>query len=228
MTSVLRRGAALALLAAPFAAISFADAQQAPPQTPPAQQSAPSAPPLTNPAAFTETAPAEFVARFDTTAGAFTAKVHRDWAPNGADRFYNLVKAGFYDQCRIFRVVPGFVMQFGINGNPQISQAWANATIPRDRARISNTRGRITFAMTAIVTSRSTQVFINFDDNSRKLDLDGFAPFGEVTQGMALLDRVYDKYGESPDQNLMMLGGNAYLAQLFPHLDYIRTATITK
>ena len=216
MTSVLRRGAALALLVAPFIATRIADAQQ---QAPPAS-------PLTNPAAFTETAPAEFVVKFDTTTGAFTARVHRDWAPNGADRFYNLVKAGFYDQCRIFRVVPGFVLQFGINGNPKISQAWANATIPRDRARVSNTRGRITFAMTAIVTSRSTQVFINFGDNSRKLDADGFAPFGEVTTGMALLDRVYDQYGETPDQSLMMLAGNAYLAQLFPHLDYIRTAKI--
>lgn len=182
---------------------------------------------LTNPAALTEPAPASFLARFDTTAGPFTIRVTRTWAPNGADRFYNLVKAGFYDQCRFFRVVPGFVVQFGLHGDPAVSAAWATSTIRPDRARVSNTRGRITFAMSTLVTTRATQVFVNYGDNSRKLDVDGFAPFGEVITGMVMLDRVYDQYGEGPDPAKMMLGGNAYLAQVTPRLDYIRTAVIT-
>jgi len=191
------------------------------------QQPPAASPVLLNPAALTETAPATFVAQFDTTAGPFTVRVTRAWAPVGADRFYNLVKAGFYNDCRIFRVVPGYVVQFGINGDPEVTKAWAAATMASDRARMSNTRGRLTFAMGAIATTRSTQVFVNLGDNSKKLDQDGYAPFGEVATGLAVMDGVFAQYGEAPDQKQIATGGNAYLARLFPKLDYIRTATIT-
>jgi peptidyl-prolyl cis-trans isomerase A (cyclophilin A) len=191
-------------------------------------QSGTSSPALLNPSALTEKAPATFTAQFDTTAGPFTVQVTRTWAPNGADRFYNLVKAGFYNDCRIFRVVPGYVVQFGINGDPAVSKAWTTAMLPGDRAKVSNTRGRVTFSMGTSATSRSTQVFVNLGDNSHTLDKDGFAPFGEVTTGLAVLDRVYSLYGETPDQKLIAQGGNAYLAAAFPKLDYIRTATLAK
>jgi peptidyl-prolyl cis-trans isomerase A (cyclophilin A) len=183
---------------------------------------------LLTPTALTETAPATFNAQFDTTVGPFSVRVTRAWAPVGADRFYNLVKAGFYNDCRIFRVVPGYVVQFGINGDPEVSKAWAGATMANDRARMSNTRGRLTFAMGTTATTRSTQVFVNLGDNSKQLDKDGFAPFGEVVEGLAVVDRVYAQYGEAPDQKQIATGGNAYLARLFPKLDYIRTATIAK
>jgi peptidyl-prolyl cis-trans isomerase A (cyclophilin A) len=180
---------------------------------------------LANPDAFRETAPAIYQALFDTSAGSFVIRVDRSWAPRGADRFYNLVKRGFYDNCRFFRVVPTFMVQFGIHGDPAVSAAWARATIPDDRARISNTRGRVTFAKTSAPDSRTTQVFINFGDNSR-LDRDGFAPFGEVVTSMVLVERIYSGYGEAPDQGRIETEGNAFLATFFPRLDYIKKATI--
>ena len=180
---------------------------------------------LTNPSAFTDTAPATFRATFDTSAGTFVVVVHRDWAPAGADRFYNLVKQGFFDNCRFFRVVPSFMVQFGINGDPAVSAAWNQAMLPVDRVLQSNTRGRITFAMAGQPTTRTTQVFINFADNSR-LDADGFAPFGEVVTNMAVVDAIFSGYGESPDQGGIEAEGNAYLLKSFPKLDYIKKATI--
>jgi peptidyl-prolyl cis-trans isomerase A (cyclophilin A) len=151
--------------------------------------------------------------------------VHRDWAPYGADRFYTLVKHGFYDNCRFFRVVPGFMVQFGINGDPTVSAAWSQAMLPAERALQSNTRGRVTFAMASMPTTRTTQVFINFADNSR-LDSDGFAPFGEVASDMAVVEHIFSGYGEAPDQSLIESDGNAFLLKNFPKLDYIRKATI--
>ena len=178
-----------------------------------------------NPAALTETAPETFNAVFDTSVGTFVVRATRAWAPHGADRFYNLVKAGFYDGCRVFRVVPKFMAQFGIHGDPAVSAAWKDATIPVDRARMSNTRGRITFAQGQLASSRTTQVFINFGDNSR-LDKDSFAPFGEVITSMLIVERLYSEYGEGVDQGLIVTGGNALLDQVLPRLSYIKTARI--
>jgi len=180
---------------------------------------------LTDVASFNATAPETYTAHFDTTVGIFVIRVERDWAPHGADRFYNLVRAGFYDNCRFFRVIPSFMAQFGIHGDPAVSAAWSKATIPADRPRVSNTRGRVTFAMNTLATTRTTQVFINYGNNSR-LDIDGFAPFGEVTSSMLLVERIFSEYGEGPDQALIQAAGNAFLTRFLPKLDYIKKATI--
>jgi peptidyl-prolyl cis-trans isomerase A (cyclophilin A) len=179
---------------------------------------------LKNPAALKDVAPAEFRAAFDTSAGPFVVLVHRSWAPKGADRFYNLVKYGFFDNARFFRVIPGFMAQFGINGDPAIQAPWRDANLTDDPVTQSNTRGRITFA-TAGPNSRTSQVFINYRDNSR-LDRDGFAPFGEVVSGMEAVDKLYGEYGEQPNQGLIQSQGNAYLNRAFPRLDYVKKAMI--
>jgi cyclophilin family peptidyl-prolyl cis-trans isomerase len=187
---------------------------------------------LRNPAALTEQAPATFNANFDTSKGLFVVTVHRDWAPNGADRFYNLVKNGFYDDVRFFRVIDGFMAQFGIHGNPAVASAWRTAQIKDDPVKQSNKRGFVVFA-TAGPNTRTTQLFINFGDNTA-LDKQGFAPFGEVTKGMDVVDKIYNGYGEGaprgrgPDQGRLQAEGNAYLTKDFPKLDYIKTATIAK
>jgi peptidyl-prolyl cis-trans isomerase A (cyclophilin A) len=187
---------------------------------------------LRNPAALTEQAPATFNANFDTSKGLFVVTVHRDWAPNGADRFYNLVKNGFYDDVRFFRVIDGFMAQFGIHGNPAVSSAWRGANIKDDPVKQSNKKGFVTFA-TAGPNTRTTQLFINLADNA-PLDKQGFAPFGEVTKGMDVVDKIYNGYGEGaprgrgPDQGRLQSEGNAYLAKEFSKLDYIKTATIAK
>ena len=187
---------------------------------------------LRNPAALTEQAPVTFNANFDTSKGVFVITVHRDWAPNGADRFYNLVKNGFYDDVRFFRVIDGFMAQFGIHGTPAVASAWQNASIKDDPGKQSNKRGFVTFA-TRGPNTRTTQLFINFGDNAG-LDKQGFSPFGEVTKGMDVVDKIYNGYGEGaprgkgPDQGRVQAEGNAYLAKDFPKLDYIKTATIAK
>lgn len=164
-----------------------------------------------------------FSVKFETTAGDFVVLVHRDWAPRGAQRFYELVKSGFYDECRFFRVVSGFMVQFGINGNPSTQQRWEQS-LRDDPAKKSNRRGYITFA-TSGRDSRTTQVFINFVDNAF-LDSQGFSPFGEVIEGMDSVDKINAEYGESPDQGQINAAGNVYLNSQFPKLDYIRKATI--
>ena len=185
---------------------------------------------LTNPASLNEKAPAIYKVKFDTSKGAFVVEVHRDLAPNGADRFYNLVKNGFYNDARFFRVISGFMVQFGINGNPQISKVWRDANIKDDPVKASNKRGMITFA-TAGPDTRTTQVFINFGNNAG-LDDQGFAPFGQVISGMEVIDSLYAEYGEGaprgdgPDQGLVQSQGNAFLKKDFPKLDYIKSATI--
>ena len=191
---------------------------------------------LKNPAALKEMAPAQFKVNFDTSAGMFEVEVHRDWAPNGADRFYNLVKNGFFDNARFFRVISGFMVQFGINGDPAVNAVWREARIPRDPAKEGNKRGNITFAMQGGPSgpdTRTTQVFINFRDNSN-LDPLGFAAFGRVTKGMDVVDKIYSGYGEGapsgagPEQGRIQAEGNAYLTKDFPKLDYIKKTTITK
>ena len=187
---------------------------------------------LGNPAALKEQAPPVYKVEFDTSKGPFVVEVHRDWAPNGADRFYNLVKNGFYDNDRFFRVVSGFMVQFGINGDPKLSSVWREARIKDDPVKQSNSRGFITFA-TAGPNTRTTQVFINFADNSA-LDNQGFAPFGKVVSGMTVVDALYADYGEGaprgrgPAQDRIQREGNAYLTAEFANMDYIKKATIAK
>jgi peptidyl-prolyl cis-trans isomerase A (cyclophilin A) len=187
---------------------------------------------LATPAALNEQAPATYKAKFDTSKGVFVVDVRRDWAPNGADRFYNLVKNGFYDNVRFFRVISGFMVQFGINGDPKISSVWREARIRDDAVKQSNKRGYITFA-TAGPNTRTTQVFINFGDNAG-LDGQGFAPFGQVTTGMDVVDKINPEYGEGaprgrgPDQGRAQMEGNAYLTKDFPRMDFVKKATIEK
>jgi peptidyl-prolyl cis-trans isomerase A (cyclophilin A) len=188
---------------------------------------------LKNPAALNEQAPPMYKVDFDTSKGKFVVQVHRDWAPKGADRFYNLVKNGYYDNCRFFRVIPNFMVQFGINGDAELNNTWRAARVTDDPVKETNKRGYITFA-TGGPNTRTTQVFINFKDNSG-LDKQGFAPFGEVVSGMdSVVDKIYAEYGEGapsgkgPDQGRVQTEGNAYLTKSFPKLDYIKTATIGK
>ena len=181
-------------------------------------------PSLNDPASLKEQAPATYRARFDTSAGPFVVTVTRAWAPRGADRFYNLVKNGFFDGARFFRVVPGFMVQFGINGDPAVQRNWANANIQDDPVTQSNTRGKITFA-TRGPNSRTSQVFINFGNNAG-LDKQGFAAFGEVTTGMGVVDKINAEYREQPQQGRIQSEGNAYLNKEFPKLDFIKKATI--
>ena len=177
-------------------------------------------------------APDSYKVHFDTSKGAFILEVNRSWAPLGADRFYTLVKSGFYDGARFFRVLPGFVVQFGIAADPAVSARWRNANLPDDPVSQSNRPGTITFA-TGGPNTRTTQVFINLADNAR-LDSSGFSPFGSVTQGMDVVAQLYSGYGEGapngsgPAQPQAEAEGNAYLEREFPKLDYIKKATIEK
>ena len=184
---------------------------------------------LKDPARLTETAPDVFRARFTTSAGTFVIEAHRGWAPLAADRFYNLVKNGFYDGSRFFRVLDGFMAQFGLNGEPEIESAWRTASLADEPVKQSNLRGYVTFTRESGPNSRYTMVFINYKDNSY-LDADGFAPFGQVVTGMDVVDRLYSGYGRTnvPDQRRIVREGNAYLQQEYPKLDFIRTATIER
>jgi peptidyl-prolyl cis-trans isomerase A (cyclophilin A) len=185
---------------------------------------------LSNPAALNEKAPPTYKAKFDTSKGSFVIEVTRDWAPNGADRFYNLVKNGYFDDARFFRVVKDFMVQFGINGDPAVNASWRPARIKDDAVRQSNQKGFVTFA-TSGPDSRTTQVFINFKDNGG-LDGQGFAPFGRVVSGMNVVESLNGEYGDGaprgrgPDQGRLQMEGNAYLAKEFSRMDFIRKATI--
>ena len=189
-------------------------------------------PKLFAPAQLNEKAPDTFQVKFETTKGNFTIEVTRDFAPIGADHFYNLVKNGYYNNCRFFRVISNFMVQFGINGNPKINAALSEARIKDDPVKQSNKRGFVTYAKTSMPNSRSTQLFINFGNNSA-LDKDGFTPIGKVVgDGMKVVDSLYAEYGEGapngngPDQGRIQAQGNAYLEKSFPKMDYIKTATI--
>jgi peptidyl-prolyl cis-trans isomerase A (cyclophilin A) len=191
--------------------------------------------PLLNPtsAAMTATAPDTYQARFETSKGDFVVQVQRSLSPNGADRFYNLVRGGYYDGVRFFRVIDGFMAQFGMHGDPQVTAAWRSVPIPDDPVMASNTRGMVTFAMTGQPNSRTTQLFVNYRDNSN-LDAMGFAPVGEVVDGMDVVDQLYSGYGEGapngqgPSQAQIQAQGNEYLEREFPQLDYIERATIVE
>jgi peptidyl-prolyl cis-trans isomerase A (cyclophilin A) len=185
---------------------------------------------LLQPARLNAQAPPVFKVKFTTSKGEFVVEVTRAWSPNGADRFYNLVRAGFYDGVKFFRAINGFMVQFGINGDPAVSKAWKDTNIADDPVRESNTRGQVTFA-TSGPNSRTTQVFVNFGDNAR-LDASGFSPFGKVVSGMEVVDSLYAGYGEGaprgagPDQDRIEAEGNAYLDKQYPLLDAVKTARI--
>lgn len=186
-------------------------------------------PSLRDPAAPDPAAPAVFTARFETTRGNFEVEVHRDWAPRGADRFHRLVSGGYYDRSTIFRVIPGYIAQFGIAGDPALAKAWRYAYIPDDPSRQMCRRGTVGFADKAPNT-RATQVFINLADNPG-LDTGEFSPFGRVISGMDVVDRLrgYGRegpQGERTDQSAIFEGGVRYLREHFPELDDIRRATI--
>lgn len=188
-------------------------------------------PDLLDPSKASAKAPDVFKAKFTTTKGDFVIEVHREWSPNGADRFFNLVKMGYYDDTRFFRAIEGFMVQFGINGDPMVNSKWQNAGIPDDTGSQSNTKGMVTFAQRGVPGSRTTQVFINYADNSR-LDASHFTPFGKVVTGMDVVDSLYKGYGEGapmgrgPDQGSVQSQGNAYLDANFPKLDAIKHAEI--
>jgi len=181
---------------------------------------------------FAVQAPDTFRAHFTTTEGEFTLEIYRDWSPRGADRFYNLVRAGFYDGTRFFRVVPGFMAQFGLHGVPAVEQAWRAAPVQDDPPLHSNRRGTISFAMKG-PDSRSTQVFINYRDNEA-LDRMGFTPFGRVVEGMMIVDRLNGTYGElapegrGPDERLLVTEGEQYLRREFSDLDRVEHAEIVE
>ena len=193
--------------------------------------------PLRNPSLATATAPAEFTVMLHTTKGDVLLEIHRDWAPNGADRLYNLVKVGYFQDVAFFRVIGGFMAQFGMHGDPIINTAWKNSTIADDPVRESNRRGFVTFAQTNAPNSRSTQLFINYGNN-KNLDSMRFAPIGKVIDepgkggGMSVIDALYAEYGEGaprgrgPSQGKLAAQGNTYLHTEYPNLDYIISARV--
>jgi len=187
---------------------------------------------LGDPKAETVTAPGEYWVELHTSEGDMVAHVVRVWAPNAADRFYNLVEAGFYDGSAFFRTIDGFVAQFGLSAIPEVNQAWRDATMPDDPVILSNTRGRLTFAMRGIPDSRTTQLFINLSQNN-KLDGMGFAPFGEIVAGEEVLDALHRTgegapRGPGPNQSDIVKQGNALLDARFPEIDRVLTATIVE
>jgi len=181
-------------------------------------------PALLHPATLHAKAPDVYEVKFTTTKGDFVVQVTRAWAPLGADRFYNLVKHGFFTDAAFFRVVPGFIIQFGLSANPAVNKVWQSANIKDDPVTQSNKPGYLTFA-TAGPNTRTTQLFINFGTNTF-LDGQGFAPFGQVTSGMDVVQQLYSGYGESPDQGSIQSQGKAYLEKSFPQLDVIKTAVV--
>ena len=219
-----RASALLALIALQLIPVACKD--KTPPPPPGAAVPTPPSPPLD------AASPESFRVKFVTTKGDFTVKVTRAWAPKGADRFYRLVTEGYFKDIRFFRVLPGFMAQFGASGNPELNARMASLQIPDDPVTQSNKRGMVTFAM-AGPNTRSNQFFINYGDNAR-LDSQGFSPFGKVVDGMKVVDAVYGGYGEGapsglgPSQDSIAAKGNEYLQRAFPKLDYIKSATIVK
>jgi peptidyl-prolyl cis-trans isomerase A (cyclophilin A) len=208
-TSQMKRFATLAgFVCAQLLVASCADKS-----SPPAKDSAP------------RQAPDSFRVTFETSRGPFVVQILRAWAPLGADRFYDLTQQHFFDDARFFRVVPGFVVQFGLNGDPKVNEPWDAKRLPDDSVRQTNARGTIVFA-TQGPNTRSHQLFINLADNAR-LDGMGFSPMGRVVDGMNVVDSLYSGYGESPDQQYIQTLGNSYLDRTFPKLDRIKTARIS-
>lgn len=202
----------------------------APATAAPAAPKAPAPNRLLNPAALTAKAPDMFKVKFDTTKGPVVLLLHRDWAPKGVDRFYNMTRNGYFTGVRFFRVIPNFMAQFGISGDPAVSDAWEKVRLTDDPPNMkSNVRGILTYGTTGQPNSRGTQLFINYKDNSY-LDKQGFVPIGEVVEGMELVDMLYADYGAAPqnEQGTLVSQGNKYMASKYPKLDYIKTAVIEK
>jgi peptidyl-prolyl cis-trans isomerase A (cyclophilin A) len=199
--------------------------KSAPASKPPARTASSYDKALLTPSALNEKAPETFDVKFVTDAGDFVVHVTRAWAPIGADHFYNLAKHHYFDGVAFFRVISGFMAQFGLSPHPEVNAAQSSATIKDDPVRHSNTRGVVTFAQTSQPNSRGTQLFINFADNTG-LDGQRFAPIGEVTSGMDVVDKIYNGYGESPDQGQISAHGKAYLEKQFPKLTIIKSATL--
>ena len=195
------------------------------------RETVPTAGKILDPTSLTARAPEEFKVRFETTNGDFVIEVFRFWSPRGADRFYNLAQSGYFTDIAFFRVLDGFVAQFGIHGDPKVNQAWRLATIQDDAVKQRNQRGSIVFAKTGQPHSRSVQFFINFQDNFG-LDNQGFSPFGRVVEGMSVVDSLHSGYGEGgpggrgPSQDRIEQEGNPYLKRAFPKLDYIQRAVV--
>lgn len=209
----------------PAPAEAAAPAAEAPAKAAPAQDDATIAR-LLQPENLNEPAPELFVVDVKTTKGLIKLELHRDWAPIGVDRFYNLVKAGFFSDIALFRMVKGFVVQFGIHGSPLVSSVWRDARIDDDPVKETNAKGTIVFA-TAGPNTRTTQLFINLNDNGN-LDRMGFAPLGKVVEGMDIVDALNYEYAERPNQGQLQMKGNAYLKDKFPNLDYIESMTIAQ
>ena len=205
-------------------ALTLACAEKAPP---PADTA--TAAPTPPPAPAVPAAPAQFKVRLETSKGPVVIELHRDWAPNGVDRFHQLVQEGYYDDVRFFRVVPGFVVQFGMHGDSATNAKWAAQPLIDDPVTQTNKRGTVTFAKTAMPNSRTTQLFINLQDNTM-LDPQGFAPIGEVVEGMSVIERFYSGYADQPTgrQGEIAAEGNAYLNRTFPKLDFVKTAKVVK
>jgi peptidyl-prolyl cis-trans isomerase A (cyclophilin A) len=208
-----------------------------PPPPPPPAEKKPAAPAAETPKVlldptlpeWSQTAPAEFKVKWTTSKGDFTMLVMREWSPRGADRFYCLVKNGYYDNVKFFRVVSGFMAQFGIHGDPNVNKVWRERSIEDDPVVQSNTRGMVTFAKKNSPNTRTTQIFINYDDRNSRLDGMKFSPFGKVIEGMDVVDKLYNGYGErGPDQMRFQAEGNAYPDADFKELDYVKTARIVQ
>jgi peptidyl-prolyl cis-trans isomerase A (cyclophilin A) len=225
MNHIKHASALLALIALPLIA---ACKDKTPPPPPPPAAAVPA--PLPTPA--DAASPGSFRVKFATTKGDFTVEVTRAWAPKGADRFYRLVSEGYFKDVRFFRVLPGFMAQFGMSGNPALNAKLDSLRIPDDPVTRSNKRGMLTFA-TSGPNTRSHQFFINYGDNA-SLDPQGFSPFGKVLEGMKAVDALYSGYGEGapngmgPSQDSIAIKGNEYLQRAFPKLDYIKSATLVK
>ena len=182
---------------------------------------------LSGSAGDSEPEPGEtFQVKFETSKGDFIVEAYSGWAPVGTARFKELVTSGFYDGCRFFRVIPGFMVQWGINGDPKVQKKWVDNTIPDEKVLQKNTRGTISFAKSSAPNSRTAQLFINYGDNTASLNPQGFSPFAKVIKGMDVVDAINAEYGEQPDQGRIQAQGNAYLNKEFPNLDYIIKATI--
>jgi peptidyl-prolyl cis-trans isomerase A (cyclophilin A) len=226
--------ASIAAIAAPLCVQAQGAPQGSAPKTaaatssPAKKAAAPSSPAinraLLHPALLKAKAPDVFKARFTTTKGEFVVQVHRDWSPLGADRFYNLVKNGFFNQAHFFRVIPGFVVQFGLSPSPAVNKVWKDADLQDDPVTQTNAKGSITFA-TAGPNTRTTQLFINLGDNGR-LDAMGFSSFGTVIEGMDVVEKIYSGYGEAPNQGQIEAEGKPYLDKNFPLLDSIKLARL--
>jgi peptidyl-prolyl cis-trans isomerase A (cyclophilin A) len=205
----------ISAFAAAFAFVACGEKAPEPEQAAPPQAAATASP-----------VPANFRVQFETSRGNFVVEVHRDWAPLGTDRFYDLVKLNYFAENRFFRVMPGFIVQWGMHGDPATGAKWSALRLMDEPVRHSNTRGTVVFATPPFPNGRSNQFFINLGDNTGSLDPQGFAPFGEVVSGMDVVDAIYAGYGEAPDQTEITMRGNEYLEAQFPKLDYIKSVTI--